>query len=156
MKGGKRNNWKSSQVCILLEQGGTEDNNQSSSVPVWASKVNTGVLGKLHKITLLSREWTENNKPKNSKCKKDHVKGERQRLLRMFIELWDISVNSRKKTLSLLIRSLKNICWEPPMPKYCSRYKDLRVTKTDKSLLTFHKTMSQKSNTYFKITFRGW
>lgn len=34
MKGGKRNNQKSPQVCILLEQGGTEGNNPSSSVNV--------------------------------------------------------------------------------------------------------------------------
>ena len=43
-KGGKRNNWKSLPVCILLEQGGTEGNSQSSPEPVWVSKVNLGVL----------------------------------------------------------------------------------------------------------------
>ena len=35
------------------------------------------------------------------------------------------------------------------------RYKDLVITKTDKSLLTFyHENITQKSNAYFKITFR--
>lgn len=116
MKGGKRNNWKSSQVCILLEQGGTEGNNQSSSAPLWASKVNTGVLGRQHKITLLSREWTENNKLKDSKCQKNHVKEERQRLLRKLIELWDIRIEPRKESLRLLTHSLKNTYWAPTMP----------------------------------------